>query len=194
MKQQLPSNHRKDQRHTDLEVRVARIKDRARHLYEKRQMFCSEAVVLAINRELGGGLSDPQAMAISAPFSQALGDSGCVCGALSGAVMASGLLLGQTHAHRHRQAMRNSARQLYDRFKAVNGASCCWVLSKKFKHDKKAHFHRCADLTAQAAEMAARLVLQKRPELIALTNTDPCAKRKSTLKSRFFRCLRLSLR
>lgn len=191
MKQQLPSNHRKNQRHADLEIRVARIKDQARYLYEKQQMFCAEAVVLAINRELDGGLSDPQAMAISAPFSQALGDSGCVCGALSGAVMVSGLLLGQTHAYRHRQAMRSSARQLYDRFKAVNGASCCWVLSKKFKHDKKAHFHRCADLTAQAAEMAARLVLQKRPELIAPSDIDPRVKRNSTPISRFFRFFRL---
>ena len=61
--------------------------------------------------------------------------------------------------------MRDSARQLHDQFKFTHGATCCRVLSKKVKHDKNIHFQHCAGLTAQAAEMAARLVLEKRPEL-----------------------------
>lgn len=150
---------------SNTEALVVRIRDRARNLYETRQMLCTEAVVAALNHGLHGGLSDAQATAIAAPFSVALGDSGCLCGALSGAVMASGLLLGKDQPHRYRRDMRNSARQLHDTFKRVNGATCCRVLSKPVRHDKKAHFQQCAELTAQAAEMAARLVLRKRPDL-----------------------------
>jgi C_GCAxxG_C_C family probable redox protein len=104
---------------------------------------------------------------MAAPFCVALGESGCLCGALSGAVLASGLLLGQDHAYRRRRHMRRSARQLHDAFKAANGATCCRALTRKVKDDPQAHFRHCADLTAQAAEMAARLVLTKRPELVA---------------------------
>lgn len=49
---------------------------------------------MTLHKALRGGLSDAQAAAIAAPFSIALGDSGCICGALSGAVLACGLLAG----------------------------------------------------------------------------------------------------
>jgi len=149
-----------------IEALITGIADRARNLYSTRQMLCTEAVVTALNQGLGGGLTDAQATAMSAPFCIALGESGCLCGALSGAVMATGLLLGKDGAYRHRKGMRDSARQLHDQFKFAHGATCCRVLSKKVKHDKKAHFEQCAGLTARAAEMAARLVLEKRPDLV----------------------------
>jgi hypothetical protein len=80
---------------SDAEALVANIRERARNLYQTRQMLCTEAVVAALNHGLHGGLTDAQATAMAAPFSAALGDSGCLCGALSGAVMASGLLIGK---------------------------------------------------------------------------------------------------
>ena len=156
----------KETRDPQAEALITGIADRARNLYLTRQMLCTEAVVAALNQGLNGGLTEAQATAMSAPFCIALGESGCICGALSGAVMASGLLLGKDGAYRHRKTMRDSARQLHDQFKFANGATCCRVLSKKVKNDKKAHFQQCAGLTAQAAEMAARLVLEKRPELL----------------------------
>jgi C_GCAxxG_C_C family probable redox protein len=104
---------------------------------------------------------------MAAPFSAALGESGCLCGALSGAVMAAGLLLGQAHPLHGRKRMRDSARHLHDTFRSVHGSTCCRVLSRPVQNDHRAHFQHCAGLTAQAADMAARLILQKRPELIA---------------------------
>jgi hypothetical protein len=43
------------------------------------------------------------------------------------------------------------------------------VLSRSVRHDRQAHFQQCAHLTASAAEMAARLILYQRPELIKCT-------------------------
>jgi len=152
------------------EALIGRIRDRAYNLYETRQMLCTEAVLTALNQGLEGGLTDAQTTAMAAPFCAALGESGCLCGALSGAVMASGLLLGQEHAYRRRKHMRASARRLHDAFKITHGATCCRALTRKVKDDPKAHFRHCALLTAQAAEMAARLVLEMRPELIDRAN------------------------
>ena len=148
------------------EALIALIKKRAENLYLTRQMLCAEAVVVTLNKALNGGLSEAQAVAIAAPFSIALGDSGCICGALSGAVLACGLFIGKDQPYHHRQRMRKGAQQLHDAFKATNGAICCRVLSKSVRHDQKVHFQQCAHLTAGASEMAAKLILYYRPELI----------------------------
>ena len=165
----------------ETEALIHRIKGHALNLYQTRQMLCTEAVLSAINQGLGGGLTDAQATAMAAPFSAAMGETGCLCGALSGAVMASGLILGKDHGHRHRKAMRENARRLHDEFKVANGATCCRALTRKVRHDKKAHFQHCAHLTAQAAEMAARLVLECRPDLIMHSDSASLKKRQSPI-------------
>jgi C_GCAxxG_C_C family probable redox protein len=181
----------KEKFNSSAEALIGRIRDHARNLYEAKQLLCTEAVVSAMNHGLNGGLSDAQATAMAAPFSVAMGESGCLCGALSGAVLSSGLLLGQKHPYCHRQAMRAASRQLHDAFKAANGATCCRALSKKVRHDKKAHFQQCSGLTAQAAEMAARLVLEKRPELVARVNNVFLNKRQSVVGGALLRLVRL---
>jgi C_GCAxxG_C_C family probable redox protein len=149
------------------EALIVQIRESARNLYETRQMLCAEAVLAALNSGLRGGLSQAQVIAMAAPFCVAMGDSGCLCGALSGAVMGYGLLSGGERPYRRRRQLRADARHLHDAFKAAYGATCCRVLSKKLKHDSKAHFQQCAGLTAGAAELAAREILRQRPELLA---------------------------
>jgi C_GCAxxG_C_C family probable redox protein len=173
------------------EALIARISECARNLFLSRQLQCAEAVMVALNRGLRGGLSKAQAVSLSAPFGEALGQSGCLCGALSGAVMAAGLFLGNNRPFARRRQLRNSARQLHDAFKTVNGSTCCRVLSRKFKGDKRAHLQRCAGLTADTTEMAARLILKKRPELAATADNALVFKRESAISGAVFRLLRL---
>lgn len=177
-----------------IETLIARIRERAYNLYRTRQMLCAEAVLSAMNQGLNGGLTHAQTTAMAAPFCAALGQSGCLCGALSGAVMASGLLLGQDRVHRRRKSMRASARRLHDAFMFTNGATCCRTLTRKVKHDPKAHFRHCADLTAQAAEMAARLVLAERPELATRSDSRFLAKRDSTFGGAWCRLVNYLIR
>lgn len=175
----------------DAESLIARIKERARNLYLTRQLLCTEAVVMALNNGIDGGLSNSQVFTMTAPFCVALGESGCICGALSGAVMASGLFLGNDHPYRCRRDMRDGARQLHDAFKSAHGATCCNVLIRKVKHDRNAHFQQCADLTGEAAELAARLILQKRPELKARADRGFLARRDSIISGTLSRLFRL---
>jgi C_GCAxxG_C_C family probable redox protein len=173
------------------EALIAQIKKRAGNLYQTRQLLCTEAVVVTLNKALNGGLSDAQAVAIAAPFSIALGDSGCICGALSGAVLACGLFVGNDQPYHHRQRLRKSARQLHDAFKATNGATCCRMLSRSVRHDRQAHFQQCAHLTASAAEMAARLILYQRPELIQCTENGFLYKMDTKIGAMMTRLLRI---
>jgi C_GCAxxG_C_C family probable redox protein len=187
------SSELKDKLDPDAEALISRIKERAHNLYITRQLLCTEAVVVALNSGLDGGLSDVQAVAMAAPFCVALGESGCMCGALSGAVLASGLFLGKDHPYRNRRDMRDGARQLHDAFKSENGATCCRVLSRNVKHDKNAHFQQCADLTAEAAELAARLILHKRPELITRVDNGFLARHDSKIGAAVLRLFRFFL-
>lgn len=146
---------------------IDRIGQRAGYLFKYRRMRCAEAVVVALNQEFNGGLTDTQAAAVAAPFSEALGGSGCLCGALSGAVLAAGLLLGQVRPDGPRKHIRAFSRRLHDGFRTANGGTCCRVLSKPVLHDRNAHFRQCTQLTANTAVMAARMLLQAHPLLAA---------------------------
>lgn len=149
------------------EALVGRIRERAGNLYLTRQLLCAEAVVVALNHGLEGGLSESQAVAVAAPFCAAMGESGCLCGALGGAELACGLFLGGDQAYRRRKEIRETARVLHDAFKAAHGATCCRVLTRSVRQDADAHFRQCADLTADAADLAARMILSRRPGLAA---------------------------
>ena len=178
-------------REPQAEALIAQIRKRAGNLYQTRQMLCSEAVVVTLNTAFDGGLSEDQAIAVSAPFGMALGESGCMCGALSGAVMACGLFVGRAQPYRHRQCMRESARQLHDAFKASNGAICCRALSRTVRHDQQAHFEQCARLTSDAAEMAARLILEQRPELVRYAENEFLNKADTRMGAMIKRLLRV---
>jgi len=170
-----------------VEILIERIGKRARNLYETHQLLCTEAVLVTLNDALDGGLTKTQAIALSAPFCVALGESGCMCGALSGAVIACGLFLGNRQPYRHRRQIRESARRLHDEFKSYNGATCCSVLTRKVKHDKSAHFQHCADVTARTAEIAARMILKQRPELASRSNRKFLSGRNSIIGGAFMR-------
>lgn len=181
---------REENNGSQVDVLVARIRERARNLYLTRQFLCTEAVLVALNQSLDGGLTDAQSIAMASPFSEALGGSGCLCGALSGAVMACGLLIGNDRPYRHRKKMRDIAHQMHDAFKAANGATCCRVLSRKVKNHKNAHFHQCAVLTAETTELAARLILERRPELTTRADNTYLARRESIIRGTLLRLVR----
>jgi C_GCAxxG_C_C family probable redox protein len=149
----------------DKEQLVSEISGHARFLFHSRRYLCTEAVLIALNQGFNGSLTKNQTVALAAPFGEALGESGCLCGALSGAVMACGLLLGGEHPHRRRRSMRACAKQLHDAFREANGATCCRVLSREVKGDRDAHFEQCRELTAYGARLAADLILRQRPKL-----------------------------
>ncbi len=156
-----------------IESRISAIQKLALDLYVTQKFWCSEAVLVALNRCLNGGLSDAQALAIGAPFSKAMGNSGCMCGAVSGAVMAVGLILGQSHPYRHRRNLRHSARRLHDQFISRYGSTCCRVLTRHVSQDKKALVAQCADHVAHAARMAAQLILERQPDRAAMVRPKP---------------------
>ena len=148
--------------------RLAKVASRrAENLYLTRQLRCSEAVVVALNHGLGGGLSDETAIRMASCFPDGLGGSGCLCGALGGGILALGLFLGRERpGARDKRRAGPAAKKLHDLFREAFGGTCCRVLSGKVRKNEKAHFQRCGDFTRAATEMTAKLILERRPELV----------------------------
>jgi C_GCAxxG_C_C family probable redox protein len=174
---------------------AALIGERARNLFATRQMHCSEAVLTALNRSLGGGLETFQALALAGPFSEGVSGSGCMCGALGGALMAIGLFIGGTRPLQHRGKVQRAAERLTADFKARTGGPCCRILSRRSPAGVT-HFQHCADLTALGATLAAGLILAHRPELEAALDRAFVATRDSLpagILKRAIRCTGFSV-
>lgn len=141
---------------------VQSMADRAEALFANREMYCGEAIMTALNEGLGGGLEHEQARGLAIGFGEGIGKAGCLCGALGGAVLAASWFLSRGLDP---QEVRDAAREVHDRFKKEHGSSCCRVLIKHVKTDPPKHFAQCTGLTRKGAELAARVILSRLPEL-----------------------------
>ena len=163
---------------------------RAANLFLSRDYLCTEAVFTAVNESLGGDLSEDQIMALTAGFTIGIGESGCLCGAVSGGVMALGYFIGRDSPRKRRKDIRDAAARLHAEWVENNRSSCCRVLTRKIKNDKKIHFKQCADFTGQAAELTMNVILDFRPELAGRVNNDYLSRKDTFLSSRFNRFLK----
>jgi len=150
----------------DHEALARRVADRVENYYGAHRLCCSEAMLLVFNRTFGGGLSDEEAVRMSAGFCGGMGDGEGVCGALAGAVAALGLLLGRG------KTMRAMAARLRAEFQASEGSTLCRDLTRPLRDNRLGKRAHCGRLTGRAAELAARLLLGARPDLAAAANRD----------------------
>jgi hypothetical protein len=87
--------------------------------------------------------------------------------------MAVGLFLGRQAAGRKGlKTVQDKGKELHDLFRSEFGSTCCRVLTKEVRHDQKALMKLCTLHTGEAAEAAARLILEARPELVAQADLE----------------------
>jgi len=151
----------------------------ARALYGSGGLSCAEALLTVINHEFDGGLSRDCVMALSTGFCGGIGDAGDVCGALTGAVMAQGLILGRGESPIRGDDARKAARELLDRFVARHGSTCCKVLcaARDPESDLKGP---CLEYVETAATLCAELILAAN----AVDPADPAAAHAALMKRR----------
>jgi C_GCAxxG_C_C family probable redox protein len=141
---------------------VRRTARSAEKLYSSRRYLCAEAVLITVNDVFGGGLTRDQAVGLAAGYSIGLGESGCLCGALAGAAAGAGLVLSRQGFSR--REIRRVSGELHRKFTQVHGSTCCRILCRGVKNDRRAHFRQCAELTGSAAGLAAEEILARRPD------------------------------
>ena len=147
--------------------------ERAEYYFSSRRLSCSESSLLVINRVFGGKLTDEQAVSLGSGFGGGIGDSGCVCGAISGAVMALGLFL--SHDKKGmlgKKRFRKLVGEFHDRFREASGTVCCSDLLADFRKDRKNRSDFCRGLTGRCTTDAVSVILQERPELAAIADME----------------------
>lgn len=147
---------------------------KSRNLFTSGQLWCSEAVLVTLNQSLNGGLSRDMAEGLTMGMGGGLGGSGCLCGAVNGAVVALGLFLAGCEPSMRLPAktVRAHARELETAFNDQFGSACCRILTCNGKTGGQTKRERCAGQTAFAAEYAARIILCRRPDLVAQADLE----------------------
>ncbi|MBU0483318.1 MAG: C-GCAxxG-C-C family protein [Proteobacteria bacterium] len=145
---------------------AALVRQRTENFYEAHKLCCSESVALVLNQGLGGGLPPEVAVRLGSGFCGGMGDAGCTCGGLSGAVMILGLFLGPGQPGAlSKKELRKTVKKMHDSFQDRAGSTCCRVLLEKVKHDRKNQRENCMGLTGLGAELATSILLEARPDL-----------------------------
>jgi C_GCAxxG_C_C family probable redox protein len=162
------------------------VRQRAENLYGNRKLCCSESLLLVFNHGFNGGLSSEQAKQLGAGFCGGMGEAGCTCGALSGAIMGLGLLVGP-HAKngQSKKKFRKLSKKMHDRFHERFSSTCCRVLIEPYDKDKKGRSQFCSNLTGITAALAAELLLEFDPGLAKHAQVDYLTSRDSKISGLF---------
>ena len=128
----------------DVPTRVAL---EAERLYRSGKMHCAEAVLMSVKQAFAPQIPD-EVVQMANGFGGGSG-AGCICGAVSGATMALGLIMGGD-----KKAVTALTREVHRWFKEDYGATCCKILTV---HGKGG----CLKLTTSVAGKVAELLLEK---------------------------------
>lgn len=144
------------------EVSLNKIQKDAEELF-RNGFFCSEALVSSIRDNFELDVPE-EAIAMASGFPIGLGRSGCLCGALAGAVMASGMFFGRTKQG-DQKVEKNLAisNELHDHFKEVTGKNvvCCRILTRGFDMAKGEHKEQCIRYTGQVAHKLGEILVRE---------------------------------
>lgn len=122
----------------------------------KNGYSCSESVLKAAIDE---GLVPVEILPCATSFSGGMG-SGCLCGAVSGAQM----VIGYIHGKGKDEQARALAKEMVQKFKEINKATCCKILTKGFEFhspERKAH---CFNMVASSAEILEEILAGAKKE------------------------------
>lgn len=103
---------------------------------------CTQSVLQATT-----GIDDPAMMEMADAFGGGIGDSQCLCGAVTGGVMALGL-----------KGKGKQSAKLVAAFRERNKVTCCKALSAPYRWLSREHLANCRRITVETAELVDRLL------------------------------------
>ena len=115
--------------------------EKARQLYRSGDN-CAQAVLQATCP----GVSE-ELVEMAKVFGGGIDDSKCLCGAVAGGTMSLSL-----------QGLGDTASELVAEFRAQFKTTCCKGLTARYEWLSKEHIQSCLELTAETADLVARLL------------------------------------
>jgi len=142
-------------------INIKILKDEAEQLYLTGDYYCSEAIIATIRKHFDTSMPE-QAIAMGSGFPVGVGGAMCICGAVSGGVIALGYFFGRVSPKDDKvnKAMELS-KELHDFFKSKNKALCCRTLCKGMEFGTQIHMEQCARLTGEVAVKTAEIIARE---------------------------------
>ncbi len=137
------------------------VRQTAEKYYKNGDFYCSEAVVKTIKDVFTLPLSD-DVVAMASGFPVGMGGSGCTCGAVSGGIMALGMIFGRTQAKDKKvNKMMKLSKELHDTFQKRHKTLCCRALTRDMRLGSSKHMQQCISLTGEVAEEVAKIIIRE---------------------------------
>ncbi|NLT47938.1 MAG: hypothetical protein GXX92_05930 [Clostridiales bacterium] len=127
--------------------------------YFKEGYNCAEAIFLTY-RELLAPEIDPAMVSLFTGFGSGVGESGCMCGALTGSIAALNMLKGRTSNQMSRDEAYQLAREFTDKFTKKYGVTCCRVLNPH-PFETREHLTNCLKITGNTSKMLMEFLEEK---------------------------------
>jgi C_GCAxxG_C_C family probable redox protein len=139
----------------------AEIRKTAEEYYRSGQFYCSEAIVKAINDGFGAGYPD-SVVRLASGFPIGIGGAGCSCGAVTGGVLAIGMIFGRDRPADPRiDRCLGLCRELHTFFTSRHGCLCCRTLTHGMVLKSPEHMQQCIAFTGEVAEETAKIILRE---------------------------------
>lgn len=151
------------------EISIKKVAHDAEELF-RGGFFCSEALISSIRSNFELDIPE-EIISMASGFPVGIGRSKCICGAISGGVMALGLFFGRTRQGDPKvEKNLELSKELHDWFKSSNGKNslCCRVLTREFDMSSGAHKEQCIRFTGMVAGKVAEIIVRE----LNLVNTD----------------------
>ncbi|MGM0472075.1 MAG: C-GCAxxG-C-C family protein [Bacillota bacterium] len=143
------------------DVEVNEVKEDAQAAFRSGEFFCSEAIVSTIRDHFELDISK-RMIAMASGFPVGVGKSKCICGAVSGAVMAVSYFFGRTEGGDQRvERNLKLANELHDSFQDKHGCLCCRVLTSGMDMESNEHKEQCISFTGEMAAKATEIILRE---------------------------------
>lgn len=125
--------------------------------YFQNGLYCSEAMLRGFNEAYELQFPSDQ-YKIATAFGSGLGESGCACGAVTGCAMVLSLIAGRGHNYESERLAFTVTNELHDRFRQLEHAMCCRVLTKPFVWNSEEHKMNCERIVKEAAEITDDII------------------------------------
>ncbi len=127
--------------------------------YFKEGYNCAEALFLTYQPLLAPEI-DPSLVRLFTGYGSGVGESGCMCGALTGSIAALNMIKGRTTNQLSRDEAYELAKEFTDRFTEKYGVTCCRALNP-YPFETKEHLVNCLKITGNTSKLMMEFLLEK---------------------------------
>jgi C_GCAxxG_C_C family probable redox protein len=127
--------------------------------YFKEGYNCAEAIFLTYQPLLAPEI-DPSLVRLFTGYGSGVGESGCMCGALTGSIAALNMIKGRTTNQMSRDEAYELAKEFTDRFTEKYGVTCCRALNP-YPFETKEHLVNCLKITGNTSKIMMEFLLEK---------------------------------